>query len=350
MVNSAANTSTTPSANPSGALFRPNFPGHVPKATYCYSKLHSVSNDHNMSSDPLGTRALKALVVSENRYRRLFETAQDGILLLNAETGQIEDVNPYLINLLSYSHAEFLGKKLWEVGPCTDIALSKELFAELQTKGYVRYEDLPLSTSSGAQIAVEFVSNTYECQGVKVIQCNVRDITERKRLENALRLLAFHDPLTRLPNRRLLLDRLEQAMHASKRQNSHVAVLYLDLDKFKVLNDSHGHDAGDLLLIKVAQRLQQAVREADSVARLGGDEFVVLLEGLGDDAEQASAYAISIADKIHLALSTDYVLGDVHYRGSCSIGIRMFLGEVRDAEHILREADLAMYEEKRSAA
>jgi diguanylate cyclase (GGDEF)-like protein/PAS domain S-box-containing protein len=350
MIKPSVNPSANPAAKLSGALLRPNFPGHAPKATYCYTKPHRASSNDHMARDPLGTRALKALVVSENRYRRLFEAAQDGILLLNAETGQIEDVNPYLIDMLGYSHAEFLGKKLWEVGPFADIALSKELFAELQTKGYVRYEDLPLRTSSGAQIAVEFVSNAYDCQGIKVIQCNVRDITERKRLENALRLLAFHDPLTRLPNRRLLLDRLEQAMHASKRQNSHVAVLYLDLDKFKVLNDSHGHDAGDQLLIEVAQRLRQAVREADSVARLGGDEFVVLLEGLGDDAEQASAYATSVADKIRLALSTDYVLGEVHYRGSCSIGIKMFIGEDRDAEHILREADLAMYEEKRSAA
>ena len=123
--------------------------------------------------------ALKALRVSESRYRRLFETAQDGILLLNAETAQIEDVNPYLIDMLGYSHAEFLGKKLWEVGSFSDRAESKEMFAELQTKGYVRYDDLPLKTKSGAQIAVEFVSNVYDCEGIKVIQCNIRNISER---------------------------------------------------------------------------------------------------------------------------------------------------------------------------
>jgi len=123
---------------------------------------------------------LKALRVSESRYRRLFETAQDGILLLNADTAQIEDVNPYLINMLGYSHAEFLGKKLWEVGPFADMAQSKEMFAELQAKGFVRYEDLPLRTISGERIAVEFVSNAYDCEGVKVIQCNIRDISGRK--------------------------------------------------------------------------------------------------------------------------------------------------------------------------
>jgi PAS domain S-box-containing protein/putative nucleotidyltransferase with HDIG domain len=123
---------------------------------------------------------LKALRVSESRYRRLFETAQDGILLLNAETAQIEDVNPYLIHMLGYSHTEFLGKKLWEVGPFADIKESKEMFLELQTKGYVRYEDLPLRTATGVNIEVEFVSNTYDCEGIRIIQCNIRNITDRR--------------------------------------------------------------------------------------------------------------------------------------------------------------------------
>ena len=127
-----------------------------------------------------GNHALELLKISESRYRRLFETAQDGILLLNADTAQIEDVNPYLIEMLGYSHAEFLGKKLWEVGSFADITQSKEMFAELQTQGYVRYKDLPLKTKAGVEVAVEFVSNTYDCEGVRVIQCNIRNISERK--------------------------------------------------------------------------------------------------------------------------------------------------------------------------
>lgn len=135
---------------------------------------------------PYSTDVSKALRASESRYRRLFETAQDGILLLNADTAQIEDVNPYLIDMLGYSHAEFLGKKLWEVGPFADIAESKEMFAELQTTGYVRYEDLPLKTKAGARVEVEFVSNAYASEGIKVIQCNIRNITERKNAEAKL--------------------------------------------------------------------------------------------------------------------------------------------------------------------
>lgn len=132
-------------------------------------------------------RAYAALQTSESRYRRLFETARDGILIINSDTAQIEDVNPYLIEMLGYSHESFLGKKLWEVGAFADIAQSKEMFLLLQDKGYVRYEDLPLKTNAGKEIEVEFVSNSYYCDGVKVIQCNIRDITAHARAERALR-------------------------------------------------------------------------------------------------------------------------------------------------------------------
>jgi formate hydrogenlyase transcriptional activator len=131
-------------------------------------------------------RAEEALKVSETRYRRLFESAQDGILILDAETGQISDVNPFLIEMLGYSHEDFLGKKLWEIGAFKDIEASKAAFSELQRKGYVRYKDLPLETKDGRQIAVEFVSNVYLVNHHKVIQCNIRDTTERKLIAEAL--------------------------------------------------------------------------------------------------------------------------------------------------------------------
>ena len=130
--------------------------------------------------------AQKALQVSETRYRRLFETAQDGILLLDADTGQILDVNPFLLTMLGYSHNDFLEKKLWEIGSFSDIVASKFRFRELQTKGYVRYEHLPLETRDGRLIDVEFVSNLYLVDQKKIIQCNIRNITLRKRAEQAL--------------------------------------------------------------------------------------------------------------------------------------------------------------------
>jgi len=129
----------------------------------------------------------EALKISETRYRRLFEAAQDGILILDAETGQIVDVNPFLLEMLGYSHEELLGKKLWEIGTFRDIEASKATSSELKSKGYVRYHDLPLETKEGRLIAVEFVSNVYLVNHYKVIQCNIRDTTERKLTAEALK-------------------------------------------------------------------------------------------------------------------------------------------------------------------
>jgi two-component system, cell cycle sensor histidine kinase and response regulator CckA len=132
-------------------------------------------------------RAEAALQASEIRYRRLFEAAQDGILILDFATGQVVDVNPFLTDLLGYSHAELVGKNLWEIGPVKDIPASRLSFTDLQTKGVIRYDDLPLETKDGRRIAVEFVSNVYTVSGTPVIQCNIRDITRRKNAEDALR-------------------------------------------------------------------------------------------------------------------------------------------------------------------
>jgi PAS domain S-box-containing protein len=131
-------------------------------------------------------RAEEALRSSERRYRRLFETAKDGILILDALTGQIEDVNPFLLQLLGYSREELVGKRLWEISPFKDVAENQEAFKELQAKAYERYEHLPLETKDGRRVAVEFVSNSYQENGHRIIQCNVRDITERKRVEEQL--------------------------------------------------------------------------------------------------------------------------------------------------------------------
>ncbi len=135
------------------------------------------------------TSADEALSASELRYRRLFETAKDGILILNAATGMVDDVNPFLITLLGYSHEQFLGKAVWELGFFNDILANEDKFAELREKEYVRYEDLPLETADGRRIDVEFVSNVYWVDDGKVIQCNIRDVTVRRRAEEKVREL-----------------------------------------------------------------------------------------------------------------------------------------------------------------
>jgi len=306
-------------------------------------------------ADAPDSHALKALRQSESRYRRLFETARDGILLLNADTAQIEDVNPYLVELLGYSHAEFLGKKLWEVGPFSDRAESKEMFADLQGKGYVRYEDLPLITKAGVEVAVEFVSNSYDCEGTKVIQCNIRNITERKQMEDQVRHMAFYDTLTNLPNRRLLNDRLSQAMAASKRSGCYGVMMFLDLDDFKALNDAHGHSVGDLLLIEAAKRMRNCVREVDTVARFGGDEFVVMIGDLDTDKAESRSQAEKVAMKLRSALAVPFVLKIQHegaaetrveHRCTASIGLALFGRHEASPGNVLKWADRAMYQAK----
>jgi diguanylate cyclase (GGDEF)-like protein/PAS domain S-box-containing protein len=181
------------------------------------------------------------------------------------------------------------------------------------------------------------------------------DITERKKMEEQVRQMAFFDTLTKLPNRRLLTDRLTQAIAVSKRTKSYGALLFLDLDNFKPLNDTHGHVVGDLLLIEAADRLKNCVREMDTVARFGGDEFVVMLNELDVDKTAATSQARLVAKKIQAALSAPYLLQVGHdgepgltfeHRCTASIGVAMFMNHESDQEDILKWADAAMYEAK----
>ncbi|MBF0420851.1 MAG: GGDEF domain-containing protein [Magnetococcales bacterium] len=149
-----------------------------------------------------------------------------------------------------------------------------------------------------------------------------------------------------IPNRRLLHERLRHALATSKRNGSFGALLFLDLNKFKVLNDTHGHEAGDHLLIEVARRLKQVTREDDTVARLGGDEFVVLLEQIGQDVAMVNKHAVLVAEKIRQLLAEEYILGEIRHHGSASIGIATFSGDTIDPDQIIKNADAAMYELK----
>jgi diguanylate cyclase (GGDEF)-like protein/PAS domain S-box-containing protein len=174
------------------------------------------------------------------------------------------------------------------------------------------------------------------------------DITQRKAAEEEIRRLAFYDPLTQLPNRRLLMDRLKQSLAATARNGQTGALLFIDLDHFKVLNDTMGHDVGDLLLQEVGKRLNDGVRLEDTVARLGGDEFVVMLEGLGEQSQEAAAKAIAITEKLMFLLNRPYVLTGVEYHNTPSIGITLFSGANTTLEDLLKQADLAMYKAKNS--
>lgn len=183
----------------------------------------------------------------------------------------------------------------------------------------------------------------------------IADITERKKMEEEIRNMAYFDPLTALPNRRMLIDRLQHAMAGGARSGHYGALIYLDLDNFKPLNDTHGHAAGDLLLVEVAQRLLGCVRQTDTVARTGGDEFVVVLNDLSADADTAAAECQRISAKILAALSAPYVLSLAHgaspaqvveHRCSASVGATLFKGEALYWQDLMKKADAAMYQAK----
>lgn len=203
-------------------------------------------------------------------------------------------------------------------------------------------------TSRGEQKWLR-VTATPEFKGNEVVWHGyVSDISLRKKNELEIRNLAYFDTLTELPNRRLFLDRMHESIASCREQGNRSALLFVDLDNFKTLNDTQGHDIGDRYLVQVAARLLDCVGEDDTVARIGGDEFVVLLEGIGNDDGTASRHAINIANRINSAMRQRFELGEASHRASASIGIVVFDGKEDKADEILKRADIAMYEAKTS--
>jgi PAS domain S-box-containing protein len=242
---------------------------------------------------------VQKIKTSELRYRRLFEAAQDGILILDAQTGAITDVNPFLIKMLGYSREEFIERKLWEVGAFQDIEASREAFKALQVDEYIRYEDLPLRAKNGKLVDVEFVSNVYLVGDERVIQCNIRDITERKQAEDALlksqALLqeqSVRDHLTALFNRRYMEETLRRELLRASRKQLSLGIIMLDVDNLKQLNDSWGHAAGDLLLRELSNMLFKHIRGEDIPCRYGGDEFILILPDASREATHTRAELI----------------------------------------------------------
>ena len=287
---------------------------------------------------------------SELRYRRLFEAAQDGILILDAETGAITDVNPFLIKLLGYSREEFVAKKLWEVGAFKDVEASQQAFEALQKNEYIRYEDLPLRAKSGRLIDVEFVSNVYPVGGEKVIQCNIRDITERKQAQIALlksqaflREQSVRDHLTGLFNRRYMEETLERELLRAARRQLSLGMIMLDVDDFKRFNDTWGHPAGDEILREMGSLLLRQIRGEDIACRYGGDEFIIILPDASRLVTQERAELIcDHARQFHFRFD-----GESLAAVTLSLGIAVFPEHGATSARLLRTVDAALYRAKR---
>jgi diguanylate cyclase (GGDEF)-like protein/PAS domain S-box-containing protein len=261
--------------------------------------------------------------------------------------GQVTDANDFACRSLGYTREELIGLYVWDFDPDFRPEAQAPFWADIKRDGIWILESRH-RRKDGTIFPVEVIANYIESGGEERVFCSVQDISERKAAEQERYRLAFLDHLTDLPNRRLLMDRLRQALAISARNGIHGAVMFIDLDHFKNLNDTRGHDVGDMLLVEVAKRLQSSVRLGDTVARLGGDEFVVMLNELHADYERAAEIAGAVAEKIRQTLHRPYVLQRHTYDNSSSIGISVFVGNRDTPEDLLRKSDTAMYEAKRA--
>ena len=280
------------------------------------------------------------------KLQATLDAIPDVLLELGAD-GRCHDYRARSAGSAGVSGASHIGKTVDEIFPALVAAVWHSALQEAGVSG----------SSVGKQYALESV------HGLKWFEIGVsstkampeeeprfialaRDITDRKAAEDEIRSLAFYDALTKLPNRRLLRDRLPRALTMSVRSGVEGALMFIDLDNFKTLNDTQGHEVGDILLQQVAVRLLHCVRENDTVARLGGDEFVIMLENLDRNRDVAAARAETIAEKILAELNRPYRLGDYNHSGTPSIGVTLFGDNPKDMDGLLKQADLAMYQAK----
>lgn len=275
-----------------------------------------------------------------------FET-QEGILVTDANN-IIVRVNHAFSRLTGYSPEEVIGKapSLLKSGR-HETEFYREMWESVNTNRY--WEGMLWNRRKNGEIFPEWLNITAVAAPDGRVTHYVgvfSDMTDRMKATEQIRALAFYDPLTELPNRRLLLERLQHLM-ALRNDNCH-ALFFIDLDNFKTLNDTKGHDMGDLLLTVVAQRLKACVREGDTVARLGGDEFVVLLEDLSEILDQAMIQAEIVGEKIREALNRPYLMRDYEYHGSSSVGVGLFYSREMTVDELFKRADTAMYQAKQS--
>jgi len=270
--------------------------------------------------------------------------SREGMCVTDA-TGVILRVNRAFTKVTGYSAEEAVGQtpRILRSGR-HDKAFYEGMWRSIDTTG--SWEGEIWNRRKCGELFPEWLTITAvrdDAGSVTHYVATLTDITQRKEAEYEIRNLAFYDPLTRLPNRRLLLERLKHALSAITRSEHGGALLFIDLDNFKTLNDTYGHDMGDLLLQQVAERLAGCVREADTVARLGGDEFVVLLEDLSGTPQDAALQAKTVGEKILEALNRPYPLADHEYHSTPSIGITLFSGPHNLSDDLMKRADLALY-------
>jgi len=288
-----------------------------------------------------------SLQASEKKFRAIFESSADAIMLLT-DKGFL-DCNHSTLEMFGVkTKQEFITSHLSEFSPPfqpdgrDSLLAARENIMAAFDQGQKCFEWL-YCRKNGEEFPAEVLLSTFDYGGKRVLQATVRDITERKAMEERMIYMAQFDALTDLPNRALFTGRLQQALATAKRNKNHLALMFLDLDKFKPINDIFGHAFGDLLLKEAAKRMQGCMRESDIVARIGGDEFVALLPIVEQEQD-----ATMVAEKIRHALSQPFDLVGQCVHISSSIGIAIYPEYGKDEKTLVKNADIAMYHAKKS--
>jgi diguanylate cyclase (GGDEF)-like protein/PAS domain S-box-containing protein len=284
---------------------------------------------------------------SQNQLQAIIRNVMDGIIMIN-EAGEIEGFNPAAEEIFGYSVQEALGKSMRMLMPephrgAHDSYIQRYLQTGQSRILGVRGREVIAVRKNDEEFPMEISVSEMVLGGHRYFIGIVRDITERKRAEQKIAHLAHYDYLTDLPNRALLLDVLNHSIALARRNKHKAAILFLDLDGFKKINDTLGHDAGDLLLKAVSGRLKETIRDSDTVARVGGDEFILVLDNIESDKN-----ASLVANKIIAALSQSFDLLGQPSRVGGSIGISMFPDNADDPAELVKQADAAMYLAKQS--
>jgi diguanylate cyclase (GGDEF)-like protein/PAS domain S-box-containing protein len=288
----------------------------------------------------------EALRTSEERYRIAFQTSLDAININRMSDGMCIECNKAFLDITGYEREEVIGRTSLELNIWADPRNRHRLVEILRQNSSCRDLEVEFRKKNGDVFWGQMSASLIDLDGVACILSMARDISDAKEAEDRIKNLAFYDSLTGLPNRRLLLERLRQSLAATPHNLRKQALLLVDLDNFKTLNETLGHQIGDLLLQEAARRLVACLGEAGTVARLGGDEFVVMLEDLNATAEVAAAQAKSAGKSILAAIGLSYSLAGRACRSTASIGITVFGDLLVTAEEILQQADIALDQAK----
>ncbi|MGN8278279.1 EAL domain-containing protein [Pseudomonas sp. SMV71] len=293
-------------------------------------------------------RSEAALKASEEKFAKAFHSSPDAITITERDSGRYLEVNDGFCRLTGYRADEVIGHTVYEVGIWAEDKQRTALLAELQLKGRVHHQEMLGRNKRGEILTVEVSVEPITLNETPCLLLTARDVSLLRNAEAQIRHLAYHDPLTNLPNRALLMDRLSQQIALLKRHNLRGALLFLDLDHFKHINDSLGHPVGDTVLKIITARLEASVRLEDTVARLGGDEFVVLLSGLEGSRAVVSEQVQNLADTLRELLSEPMSLDGQRLQVTPSIGMALIPDHGSTPADLLKRADIALYRAKDS--